>query len=461
MPGVAPQQFRTLFISDVHLGSKAAKAEFLIDFLRYHEAETIYLVGDIVDGWRLRRTLALAAEPQRRRAEAAAPGAQGRQHHLHRRQPRRVPAHVPGHAFRRHRRLPTGPSTTAPTAGAISSSMATSSTPSCTTPAGSPISATGPTISPSSPTALVTRARRMLGLPYWSFSSWAKVKVKKAVNFIGAFQDVLAEEARRSAVDGVICGHIHHAAIETLRRHRATSTPATGSKAARRWSSISTARMEILHWPHVLRRDRAVAESWCRCHRPAVRQSRMKASPSHGFAVAARRLSPHPSRRLAPADRHAHGSVSSAAAGFCAGGRHARKPVSRVPPACYANGCPAARFWRLHLDATACMSLPPLTPDQLVKPRRFRTAHRADLRGDLLPARRASALFPALAGGQGVRRRSRSPSSLPRRCSCAWSPRRCITALADRAKRPRQCAGRAGRRRRWSCRSAISCRRPT
>src|SRR5690606_13132657 len=51
-----PRTYRTLFISDVHLGSKPAKAEYLIDFLRHHEAERIYLVGDIVDGWRLRRS---------------------------------------------------------------------------------------------------------------------------------------------------------------------------------------------------------------------------------------------------------------------------------------------------------------------------------------------------------------------------------------------------------------------
>lgn len=56
MPGQAAKQFRTLFISDLHLGSWAAKADYLIDFLRHHEAETIYLVGDIVDGWRLRRS---------------------------------------------------------------------------------------------------------------------------------------------------------------------------------------------------------------------------------------------------------------------------------------------------------------------------------------------------------------------------------------------------------------------
>ncbi|TIT87606.1 MAG: UDP-2,3-diacylglucosamine diphosphatase, partial [Mesorhizobium sp.] len=56
MSGPEPRTFRTMFISDVHLGSKAAKADFLIDFLRHHDADTIYLVCDIVDGWRLRRS---------------------------------------------------------------------------------------------------------------------------------------------------------------------------------------------------------------------------------------------------------------------------------------------------------------------------------------------------------------------------------------------------------------------
>ena len=49
-------KFRTLFLSDIHLGSKAAKADEMIAFLRCHEAETIILVGDIVDGWRLCRS---------------------------------------------------------------------------------------------------------------------------------------------------------------------------------------------------------------------------------------------------------------------------------------------------------------------------------------------------------------------------------------------------------------------
>jgi UDP-2,3-diacylglucosamine pyrophosphatase LpxH len=55
----------------------------------------------------------------------------------------------------------------------------------------------------------------MLGLTYWSLSQWAKLKVKNAVNFIGEYEHALATEARRRGVDGVICGHIHHAVIKT------------------------------------------------------------------------------------------------------------------------------------------------------------------------------------------------------------------------------------------------------
>jgi UDP-2,3-diacylglucosamine pyrophosphatase LpxH len=56
-------------------------------------------------------------------------------------------------------------------------------------------------------------ARRKLGFGYWSLSSFLKHKVKNAVEFIGDYEKALAEEARRRSVDGVICGHIHHAEI--------------------------------------------------------------------------------------------------------------------------------------------------------------------------------------------------------------------------------------------------------
>ena len=50
----ATRHIRTLFLSDIHLGTKGCQPELLLDFLKYHDADTIYLVGDIVDGWRLK-----------------------------------------------------------------------------------------------------------------------------------------------------------------------------------------------------------------------------------------------------------------------------------------------------------------------------------------------------------------------------------------------------------------------
>ena len=55
--------------------------------------------------------------------------------------------------------------------------------------------------------------RRRLGLTYWSLSAWAKLRVKNAVSYIGRFETLLSAEARRHGADGVIYGHIHHAAL--------------------------------------------------------------------------------------------------------------------------------------------------------------------------------------------------------------------------------------------------------
>ena len=49
------QKYRTVWISDVHLGTSGCNAELLLDFLHSIQCDTLYLVGDIVDGWRLRK----------------------------------------------------------------------------------------------------------------------------------------------------------------------------------------------------------------------------------------------------------------------------------------------------------------------------------------------------------------------------------------------------------------------
>ena len=62
----------------------------------------------------------------------------------------------------------------------------------------------------------IAKARRSLGLPYWSFSAWSKSKVKRAVSFISAFEQAVIADGRRNGADVVLCGHIHRAAYEQM-----------------------------------------------------------------------------------------------------------------------------------------------------------------------------------------------------------------------------------------------------
>lgn len=216
MSGDHPKTFRTLFISDVHLGSKIAKAEYLIDFLRHNEADTIYLVGDIVDGWRLRRSWHWpqshndVVQKVLRKARKGTRiiyvagnhdeflrsfqgvhfgGVEVVDRIVHETADGRRYLVIHGdqfdgivHNFRWLAYLGDK---------AYDSAIVVN--------------------------RLVAFVRHRRGMSYWSFSSWAKVRVKRAVSFISAFQEIVAEEGRLSEVDGIICGHIHHATIETIK----------------------------------------------------------------------------------------------------------------------------------------------------------------------------------------------------------------------------------------------------
>ena len=65
-------------------------------------------------------------------------------------------------------------------------------------------------------TTCCSRCASALGLPYWSLSAWLKHKVKNAVEYISRFEEIVAHEARLRGVDGVVCGHIHHAEIRMI-----------------------------------------------------------------------------------------------------------------------------------------------------------------------------------------------------------------------------------------------------
>jgi len=81
---------------------------------------------------------------------------------------------------------------------------------------GSRCSATEPTTRPSASTITSISSGAVSAIPYWSISAYLKSRVKNAVEFVGNYADAIVAEARKHGVDGVVCGHIHHAEIREI-----------------------------------------------------------------------------------------------------------------------------------------------------------------------------------------------------------------------------------------------------
>ncbi len=206
------RRFRTLFISDVHLGARGSQADKLLDFLRVHDADTIYLVGDIVDGWALKSSWHWPQSHNdfvQKMLRKARKGAKV--------------IYVPGNHdefLRRYYGTHFGGIDVVENAvhvGAdgkrylvIHGDIFDLVVQNARWLAHLGDRAYDFAIQMN---RLVNFFRRMFGVGYWSLSQWAKQKVKKAVNYIGAFEDALVAEARRHNAEGVICGHIHYAVI--------------------------------------------------------------------------------------------------------------------------------------------------------------------------------------------------------------------------------------------------------
>jgi len=207
-----PRHFRALFLSDVHLGTRGCQADLLLDFLRLHDAETVYLVGDIVDGWRLKRSWYWPQSHNDVVQKILRKGRKGARivylpgnHDEFLRD--YLGSHFGGveivdslvHESADGRRFVVIHGDQFDVVVRNAKWLAHLGDWAYTFALGVN---TGFNI-----------ARRRLGFGYWSLSAWAKLKVKNAVSFIGAFEQALTTEARRLGADGVICGHIHHAAI--------------------------------------------------------------------------------------------------------------------------------------------------------------------------------------------------------------------------------------------------------
>jgi len=208
-------RYRAIWISDIHLGTRGSKAEYLLDFLKRTESDTLYLVGDILDGWRLRKAWywpqphndvlqKILRKARKGTRVVMIPGNHdeflrgytglefGRipihKHAIHETADGRKFLVVHGDEF-------DGIVTYAKWLALLGDTAYTLA-------------------------LLCNRwfnaGRRRLGLPYWSLSAYLKHRVKNAVTFIVNFETAMAEVAKKRGLSGVICGHIHHAEMRQI-----------------------------------------------------------------------------------------------------------------------------------------------------------------------------------------------------------------------------------------------------
>ena len=209
--------YRSVFISDVHLGTRGSRTDFLIDFLGSVQCDHLFLVGDIVDGWRLRKSWywnAAHDEVLRLVLGHARSGA--------------AVTYVPGNHDEIFRNwLPLGlevagiklmAETSHVTAAGLRLLVIHGDQFDSVVRYAKFLALLGDQAYTAalSVNRVFNLARRRLGYPYWSLSQWLKRQVKGAVGAIDRFEAAVAQHARSQGFDGVVCGHIHHAEMREI-----------------------------------------------------------------------------------------------------------------------------------------------------------------------------------------------------------------------------------------------------
>jgi UDP-2,3-diacylglucosamine pyrophosphatase LpxH len=209
------RKVRTVWISDIHLGTRGCNAAMLLDFLASIECETLYLVGDIVDGWRLSRGWYWPDahnEVVRRILKMAHRGT-------------RVVLIAGNHdeMLRPYAGMSFGGVELAHEAIHITADGRRLLVTHGDGFDGVVLYARWLAFLGDKAYSVLLRAngwfnavRRQFQLPYWSLSAYLKKRVKNAVQFVCAFEEAVAHAARDMAVDGVVCGHIHCAEIRQI-----------------------------------------------------------------------------------------------------------------------------------------------------------------------------------------------------------------------------------------------------
>ena len=208
-------QWRTIWISDTHLGTAGCNAPHLLDFLRRNDAETLYLVGDIIDGWQLRRNWVWPRSHNDVVQKILRKARKGTK-----------VIFIPGNHDEFARQF----------AGYAFGDIDVQHEAVHVTADGRRLWVThgdqfDGVIQHSKWLARLgdgmytfalwlnhrlNRVRHRFCMNYWSLSQYLKHKVKNAVSFISDFEQALAAEARRRGFDGVVCGHIHQAEMRMV-----------------------------------------------------------------------------------------------------------------------------------------------------------------------------------------------------------------------------------------------------
>jgi UDP-2,3-diacylglucosamine pyrophosphatase LpxH len=210
-----PSHYRAIWISDIHLGTKGCKADFLLDFLKHNESEQLYLVGDIIDGWQMRRNWYWNQSHNDVVQKVLRKARKGTQ-----------VTYVAGNHDEALRDF----------LGMSFGDIQIVNEARHTMRDGRVLWVTHGDLfdgviqhakwlaylGDSAYTVVLNlndhynRLRHRLGLSYWSLSQYLKHKVKNAVSYITAFEEALTQEARRRGYDGVVCGHIHRPEIREI-----------------------------------------------------------------------------------------------------------------------------------------------------------------------------------------------------------------------------------------------------
>ena len=211
-PPIGPRRYRTIWISDTHLGTRGCKSDLLLDFLQNHRCDNLYLVGDIVDGWALKRSWYWNEDHNRILREILKWSSRGT----------RVSYICGNHDefLRRYLGLMFGGAQIVDEVVHVTADkkrllVLHGDRFDVVIRNSKWLSLLG---SQAYELALIAntwfnRIRRRLGYGYWSLSAYLKEKVKNAVSYIDNFEEAVLDEARRRGLDGVVCGHIHKAAI--------------------------------------------------------------------------------------------------------------------------------------------------------------------------------------------------------------------------------------------------------